>query len=84
MCQVSIVVSQGLNTFNNLIWTYGTFVHVERESRRRLNFFFFLSISINTTSVLKTLLSFMAVYPPPPPRAPTNDKDKTNKVGDYP
>ena len=35
VCQVSIVVSQGLNTFNNLISTSGSFVHVEREPRRR-------------------------------------------------
>lgn len=36
MCQVSIVVSQGLNTFNNLISTSAPFVCVgqEWESRR--------------------------------------------------
>lgn len=35
VCQVSIVVSQGLNTFNNLISTSAPFVHVEKESPSR-------------------------------------------------
>lgn len=51
MCQVSIVVSQGLNTFNNLISTSSSFVHTEREYRGRqyiciavANLFFLFSI----------------------------------------
>lgn len=32
MCQVSIVVSQGLNTFNNLISASRFFVHIKKES----------------------------------------------------
>lgn len=35
VCQVSIVVSQGLNTVNNLISTSAPFVHVENESQSR-------------------------------------------------
>lgn len=35
VCQVSIVVSQGLNTFNNLIPASAPFVHVEKESPSR-------------------------------------------------
>lgn len=35
VCQVSIVVSQGLNTFNNLISTSAPFVHIEKESQSR-------------------------------------------------
>lgn len=35
VCQVSIVVSQGLNTFNNLISSFAPFVHVEKESPSR-------------------------------------------------